>query len=204
MSSVGGSDGDGGGTRYEKELAANKIRDAKYRESRKGEGVQASSGCFGSLLIKLVILSVVGSLVMGFGLLIFKLGSITFSNAMNTETISDFDMSQYAGNIIHMDSKAKCKVRSKALNCYEGSDEALKGTGKLVAKLGAGKMFVYRGYKREGKKTIMAVETISEKPSYCYVLLNEKWSGRSFWGIEPSKFVKDLTKKKKRKKRRKR
>ena len=193
MASTGGSDGDGGGSRYEKELAGNKLANERFKHGQSGSSggqpVSGGFGCLGSLIGWLVDKSVrLYLLLLVIGIL-FKFGSIIFDNAINIGTINQYSMSQYFRNIYHLDHSTKFKVNAKVLNCYMDPNEALAGAKKPFAKLRKGKEFIYRGYKIVDTKTLVAVELIRDEPVYCYAMLPEKWKGLSFWDNDPSEHI---------------
>ena len=185
---------------YKKQNAINKIANERFKHgqsgSNGGERITASSGCMGSLLVKLVIFAVVANLVIGLLAMGYVAGSITFNNITNIETVSDFSMSQYFKNLAYLDRDAEFKVNSKSLNCYTEYNDALNGAKNPIAKLKRNNRFIYRGSTKEGSKTIIAIELISDKPVYCYAMLPEEWTGLSFWGTDPSKFITEIKKEK--------
>jgi len=182
---------------YKRQNAINKIANERFKHGQSGSNVgnrvTASSGCMGSLLIKLVIFAVVINLIIGVLAMGYVAGSITFNNITHIETVSDFSMTQYFRNLVYLDRDAEFKVNSKALNCYIEFDDALEETENILKKLKSGESFIYRGCNIEDSKTVIAVELVSEEKSiYCYVMIPEEWSGNSFWGNDPSKFITEV------------
>lgn len=199
MASIGGSDGDGGGSRYEKDLAEAKHLAEKNKNSGGSSNygdLSTASGCNDSWLFKFIKWTFIIFVIYAVLMIVFKFGSITLNNISNTDTISDYGISLYFSNIIYADRDAEFKVNSKTLNCYLEFDDALEEAENFFKKLKSGESFIYRGYSSEGSKTIIAIELVSEKPIYCYAMLPEEWSGNSFWGNDSSKFITEVKKEK--------
>ncbi len=200
MASIGGSDGDGGGSRYEKDLAEAKQIAEKERNSGSSTNygdLSAAGGCSDSWLFKIIKWTFIIFVIYALLNFAFLFGSLTVDNFANTSTISDYGISQYFINIMSVDRDAEFKVNSKALNCYIEFDDALEETENVLKKLKSGEIFIYRGCNIEDSKTVIAVELVSEEKSiYCYAMIPEEWSGNSFWGNDPSKFITEVKKEK--------
>ena len=199
MASIGGSDGDGGGSRYEKDLAEARHIAEKERNSGSSTNygdLSAAGGCRDSWLFKFIKWTFIIFVIYALLNFIYLFGSFAVNNVSNTSTISDYGISQYFNNIISMDRVSEFKVNSEPLNCYIEFDDALEEAENPIKILKSGESFIYRGCNSEDAATIIAIELISEKPIYCYAMIPEEWSGLSFWGNDPSKFITEIKKEK--------
>jgi len=196
MAQIGGSDGDGGGSRYEKDLAESKRIAEKERNrgsSTNYGDLSGVGGCRDSLLFKIIKWTFIIFVIYAILVIIFKFGALTVDNVANTSTISDFSMTQYLINIGSVDRDAEFKVNSKSINCYFEFDDALEEADNYFKRLESGEKFIYRGCNVEDGKTVVATELVSgEKSIYCYIMIPEEWSGNSFWGNDPSEFITEI------------
>ena len=195
MAQIGGSDGDSGDSRYQKDLAESKRIAEKERNSGNSTNygdLSAAGGCRDSWLFKFIKWTFIIFVVYALLNFLYLFGSFAVNNVSNVATISDFGISLYLNNIISMDRDAEFKVNSKTLNCYLEFDDALEEAENPIKILKNGDSFIYRGCNNEDTKTIIAIELISENPIYCYAMIHEEWSGLSFWGNDPSKFITEI------------
>ena len=196
MAGIGGSDGDGGGSRYQKELAAQKIREAKEKEARRHRTSSVSqvstgitgktAGCMvgswaGLMSITVVLLCV---------LLFFRLLLMTGQNIASIDTIKQYSFAQYFRNIYHLDRPFEFQVESKALACFHDVESFVAGRQEPLLQLSPGDVFLYRGYELIGTgsdSTLVAIELPGDPVIHCYALLPEKWTGMSYWSNGESK-----------------
>jgi len=193
VGATGGSDGDGRGTRYEKDLAAAKIADAKWRDSRSGStvGDAPGGGCLtglGGCWLTSITITTVGILI----LLVIMLGARTAKNIASLDIARNYSTAQYFRNIGHLDKTGSYTVNTKSLDCYLETVDAQDETKKPFKRLKHGKTFVYHGYQNLGDQTLVAIELESEDPIYCYLVLPEVWTGRSYWDYGESELVTEV------------
>ena len=182
MGATGGSDGDGRGSRYEKDLAAAKIADAKWRESKSGSSVgdAPGGGCLtglGGCWLASITITTVGILI----LMVIKLGAMTVGNITSLDIAQNYSTAQYFRNIGHLDRSGIYTVNTKALDCYEEAEDAFDKDKQPLFKLKRGQKFIYHGYQIVDDQTLVAIELERDDPVYCYLLLPEVWTGKSFW-----------------------
>ena len=191
----GGSDGDGGGSRYEKDLAAAKIAEAKWRDSKTGSsggvGDAPGGGCLtglGGCWLTSILITTGGILI----LLVIKLGVQTFENITSLDTMSNYSSAQYFRNIGHMDKPGSYTVNTKVLDCYETPQDARDNPKQPFLKLKRGETFIYHGYHILDNQTLVAIELEQADPIYCYLLLPEVWTGKSYWDYGETKLLTEV------------
>ena len=195
MTPTGGSDGDGRGSRYEKDSAAAKIAEAKWRESKSGSSVgdAPGGGCLtglGGCWLSSIIITTVGIII----LMIIRLGAMTVENITSLDIARNYSTAQYFRNIGHLDKPGIYTVNTKSLACYLEPEKALDETGSPFKTLKRGKRFIYHGYHVRDDQTVVAIELEQDDPVYCYLLLPQVWTGKSFWDNgETELLIEDIT-----------
>ncbi|MEA3285813.1 MAG: hypothetical protein U9Q77_00360 [Candidatus Marinimicrobia bacterium] len=195
MTGIGGSDGDGGGSRYQKDLAAAKIAEAKWRDGKQGsgngQGAAPGGGCltgFGGCWLISITLTTLGIIF----LMVIRLGVMTYENITSFDIIGDYSAGQYFRNIGHMDRYGTYTVNTKSLECYIEPGDALDESIKPFRKLRRGKHFQYRGYQVVGEQTLVAIKLEGADPNHCYLLLPEVWTGKSYWDFGESELLTEV------------